>query len=113
MNADANAVFIYTTLPDMESAREMGETLVRERLAACVNIFPGMRSIYEWQGRLEFDEEVAVIFKTTPKRTQAAEARIAALHPYEVPAILRLPVAHVNAAYLEWLQAQTTPAGKA
>ena len=101
------AVFIYTTLPDMDSAREIGETLVKERLAACANIFPGMRSIYEWQGRLEYDEEVGAIFKTTPERAQAAEARIAELHPYEVPAILRLPVERVNAPYLEWLLKQT------
>ena len=103
------AVFVYTTLPDMETAREMAETLVKERLAACVNLYPGMRSIYEWQGRLEFDEEVTAIFKTTPERAQAAEARIAELHPYEVPAILRLPVEHVNAPYLAWLRARTAP----
>ena len=104
---DMQAVFVYTTLPDMETAREMGETLVKEHLAACANIFPGMRSIYEWQGRLEFDEEVATIFKTTPERVVAVEARIAELHPYEVPAILRLPVEHVNAPYLDWLRRQT------
>ena len=101
------AVFVYTTLPDMETARGLAETLVKERLAACANLYPGMRSIYEWQGRLEFDEEVAAIFKTAPERAQAAEARIAALHPYEVPAILRLPVEHVNTPYLQWLRHQT------
>ncbi len=111
--SEAKAVFIYTTLPDMDTAREIGEALVKERLAACVNLFPGMHSIYEWQGRLEHDKEVAAIFKTTPERAEAAEARIAALHPYEVPAILRLPVEHVNAPYLDWLTRQTRPAGEA
>ena len=111
--SEATAVFIYTTLPDMDSARRIGEALVKERLAACANIFPGMRSIYEWQGRLEYDEEVAVIFKTAPERADATETRITALHPYQVPAILRLPVTHVNAPYLEWLKAQTTPAREA
>ena len=103
------AVFIYTTLPDMEAARKMAETLVKERLAACANLFPGMRSVYEWKGALAFDGEVAAIFKTTPERAPAAQARIAALHPYEVPAILRLPVEHVNAPYLDWLRERTTP----
>ena len=104
---DVKAVFIYTTLPDANSAREMGEALVKERLAACVNIYPAMRSIYEWQGRLEHDEEVGMIVKTVPGRAADTAQRIGELHPYEVPAILHLPVTEANAPYLEWLRQQT------
>ena len=103
----AQALFIYTTLPDADSAAQLGEALVKERLAACVNIFPGIRSVYEWQGRLEHDEEVVLIAKTTPEQAAAAARRVHELHPYEVPAILQLPVTVMNSAYLEWMRQQT------
>ncbi len=105
------AAFIYTTLPDMEQARALGEALVKERLAACVNIFPGMQSIYEWQGALSHDEEVVLIAKTVREKADAASARMAELHPYEVPAILHLPVLGVHPPYLAWMLRQTDAAG--
>ncbi len=106
MTQAPEALLIYTTLPDEDAARRIGEALVRQRLAACVNILPAMHSIYEWQGNLEHDKEVVLIAKTTPQRADALAERLGALHPYEVPAILRLPVAAVNAAYLDWLRQQ-------
>ena len=107
MKQQPQALLIYSTLPGEEAARSIGETLVKERLAACVNIIPGMRSIYEWKGKLEHDAEVVLIAKTMPERADALAARLAELHPYEVPAILRLPVMEVNTAYLDWLRRQT------
>jgi len=100
----AQASFIYTTLPDDNQAHEMGKVLVREGLAACVNIIPGMQSIYIWQGKLTHDEEVVLLAKTTPQLATALMKRMAALHPYTVPAILHLPVMDVHAPYLEWMR---------
>ena len=102
------AAIIYTTLPDMEQARKLGEALVREHLAACVNMLPAMQSIYEWKGDMQHDEEVVLLAKTTRERAKALKERIAALHPYETPAILHLPVMDVNASYFTWLSQQTT-----
>ena len=101
------AVFIYTTVPEMKAAEAIGEMLVREKLAACVNVWPLIHSIYEWEGEIQYDEEAAMSVKTTPERADAAADKIAELHPYEVPAILRLPVWEVNQPYLDWLREQT------
>ena len=101
---DARAALIYTTLPNADRAREMGELLVREGLAACVNIIPHMQSIYIWQGELAQDEEVVLLAKTTSQLATALMKRMAALHPYEVPAILHLPVMDVHAPYLAWMR---------
>ncbi len=106
---EERATLIYTTLPDEASARALGEAIVKARLAACVNIIPGMLAIYEWKGRLEHGEEVVLIAKTMPDRAGECMAQIALLHPYEEPAILRLPVTEVAASYLDWLHAQTRP----
>jgi periplasmic divalent cation tolerance protein len=106
---EERATLIYTTLPDETSARHLGEALVRARLAACVNIIPGMLAIYEWKGSLEHGSEVILIAKTMPDRAGECMAQIALLHPYEEPAILRLPVTEVAASYLDWLHAQTRP----
>ncbi len=106
---EERASLIYTTLPDEEAARNLGEALVKARLAACVNILSGMRSIYEWKGRLEHDEEVVMIVKTVPDRAGECMAEIALLHPYEEPAIIRIPATDVSASYLEWLHEQTRP----
>ena len=111
MGNDGNeqlAVLIYTTLPDEAAARKLGEALVKERLAACVNIFPAMTSIYEWQGKLEHDSEAAMLVKTTGARAREAMRAIANLHPYEEPAILQIPVTGGAQGYLEWLARQTT-----
>ncbi len=107
---EERATLIYTTLPDETAARVLGEALVKARLAACVNVIPGMLAIYEWKGRLEHGEEVVLIAKTMPDRAGECMAQMALLHPYEEPAILRLPVTEVAASYLDWLHAQTRPA---
>ena len=104
-----DAVLIYTTLPDEKTARDIGEALVKARLAACVNILAGMRSIYEWKGELCRDAETAMLIKTVPDRARAAMAELKRLHPYETPAVLLIDVADVAADYLAWMIAQTRP----
>jgi len=104
---DSEFVIVYSTFPDAEAAARVAEMLVREKLAACVNIHAPMISVYEWQGKLERENEAAVFIKT---RTALAEEAIAAarkLHPYTVPCFLKLPVAGGNDDYLAWLRAQT------
>jgi len=100
-------VFVYSTFPDEAAARRVGQALVSAKLAACVNIYPPMTSIYEWQGKLETGPEVAAFIKT--RRTLVEKVMEAArpLHPYTVPCFLVLPIAGGNEDYLAWARSQT------
>lgn len=105
-----DAVFLYVTAPNAETAARIGRTLVEEKLAACVNIHAEMRSVYEWQGRIEIGLETPLIVKTTAERAPAARDRIIMLHPDEVPCVAALPVSPdgSNAAFLEWITETTS-----
>jgi periplasmic divalent cation tolerance protein len=94
---------VFCTFPDMEKAREIGTKLVEEKCAACVNLVPGVESIYRWQGQVESSAEVLGIFKTTAAGWAAFEARLKALHPYEVPEIIAVEPDQVTAAYAKWV----------
>lgn len=98
-----SAIIALTTCPDEECARSIATTLVTERLAACVNRVPGLRSTYFWDGRLQDDAEVLLIIKTTQAQLALAEARLKTLHPYELPEWLVLRVEDGSRAYLDWL----------
>lgn len=87
----------------------MAQTLVEERLAACVNIVPGVRSVYRWQGRLERDDESLIMIKTTAQRYGALQDRLRSLHPYELPEIVAVPITTGLADYLHWIGEATTP----
>ena len=100
-------VLVYTTFPSLASAEEAGRAVVEARLAACVNILPGMVSWYEWQGRLERGEETVMIVKTRRELAESAMAAVRARHPYEVPALLLLPVLGGSESYCGWILAQT------
>ncbi len=100
-------VFVYVTVPDMQTADKIADSIVGERLAACANILPGMRSVYHWQGKIEKAEETVVIFKTPAAAFAAIESRIKALHPYETPCIVALPVSDGHAPYLQWIMTET------
>jgi periplasmic divalent cation tolerance protein len=94
---------VLTTCPDEPSAASLARRLVEERLAACVNRAPGIRSTYQWQGAVQEDEEVLLIAKTSAERLATLSARIQELHPYEVPEVLALPVAAGAERYLAWI----------
>ena len=94
---------VFTTWPDLETARIAARTLVEEKLAACGNIVPGVESIYRWEGKVETSAEVLVIFKTTVGSYQDFETRLRALHPYQVPEVLALRVTGGLPAYLRWV----------
>jgi len=104
------ALEVHITAPDRERAAAMARILVEERLAACVNIVDGVRSIYVWQGKLCDEAEVLCLVKTRAELLPALEARVKALHPYEVPEILAFEVAAGSDAYLDWLAAATREA---
>ncbi|MEX0839782.1 MAG: divalent-cation tolerance protein CutA [Parvibaculum sp.] len=102
-------VFIYTTLPSVEAAEAMGRALVEAKLAACVNIYPGLRSVYEWGEEVVVEDEVAAFIKTRAALAEAVVVAARKLHPYEVPALLTLPILAGNTDYLSWARARTTP----
>jgi periplasmic divalent cation tolerance protein len=98
---------VYTTFPDEETARMIAHALVEERLAACVNLIPGMRSVYRWEGRVEEAGEIVGIVKTRSGLIPRVEERITALHPYDTPVMMHLAVTGTDDATLAWLMAQT------
>jgi periplasmic divalent cation tolerance protein len=83
--------------------------VVADRLAACANIVPGMKSIYHWEGKLEQGEEVIVILKTRAELFPAVEMRVRELHSYSTPCIVSLPLTNVSEGYLKWIIAETKP----
>lgn len=101
------AVFVYTTWPSTVEAETAGRVLVERRLAACVNILPGMVSIYRWEGKVERAEEAAMIVKTRTSLTAEVEAAVKALHSYATPAFAVMPLEAVEENYLGWLLTET------
>jgi len=102
MTHSGSAVVVLTTLGASADAVQLGRTLVDEGLAACVNVLPPMQSVYRWKGAVEVDSEQQVVIKTTAARVPALEARLRALHAYELPEFLVL-TADGSAAYLAWI----------
>jgi periplasmic divalent cation tolerance protein len=103
------AVFVYTTYPSVVEAEKAGNALVGSRVAACVNILPGMVSIYRWQGAIERGAEVVMIVKTRASLAEHVRASVKATHPYDTPAILVLPIESVDDRYFAWILAETAP----
>lgn len=96
-------VVALITAPDPESAARVARGLVDPGLAACVNLVPGLTSIFRWKGQVEQADEILLIVKTTAGRMRDCERALAALHPYEVPEFIAFEPAHVAAAYRRWL----------
>lgn len=94
---------VLTMLPNAEGAVELARTLVEERLVACANLIPAVRSIYRWQDKLQDENEVLLLLKTRSEHLERVKARILEVHPYEVPEVLVLPVESGYAGYLEWI----------
>jgi len=103
-------VFVYTTYPSIVEAETAGRALVEQRLAACVNILPGMISHYRWEEAVERGEEAVMLIKTRASLAEAVREAVKAGHPYETPAVLVLPIESVDQAYLGWFLAATEPA---
>lgn len=103
-NFDVNdEILVYGTCPDMDNARAIAKVLLAEKLVACVNILPGMVSLYRWQGAIEEGQEVVFIAKTTRDCWEEASKTFSDLHPYEVPALVALDITSGLPPFLEWI----------
>jgi periplasmic divalent cation tolerance protein len=96
-------VVMFSTFPTLEKAGEVARALVSERLATCVNVVQGVQSIYRWNGEVQDEREVLAIIKTSEDRLGALTARLVALHPYELPEAIAVPVVGGHAPYLAWV----------
>jgi len=102
-----DAILVLTTLPTADGAAEVAKTVVDEKLAACANILPALRSIYRWEGKVQDENEVLVLLKTRQAQYERLEARILELHPYDVPEILAIPIEGGHRTYLDWVASET------
>jgi periplasmic divalent cation tolerance protein len=100
----ATVLLCYCSCPDAASARKLAQTLVGERLAACVNQLLGVQSTYRWQGAVTSDSEVLLLIKTTATRLPALQARLLELHPYDLPELIAVPIMSGHEAYLQWVR---------
>lgn len=107
-DAASESLMVLTNYPDEASAKILAESLIGDRLAACVNIFPVCRSLYRWQSQLREAEEVPVMIKTTACHYTAVEKTIKALHPYELPEILAVSFDKASPAYSQWVIDETS-----
>ncbi len=101
------AVLVYTTWPSIVEAETAGRKIVERRLAACVNILPGMISHYWWEGKIERAEEVVMIVKTRASLAEPVRAAVKEMHSYTTPAIMVLPVESVDPDYHRWIVTET------
>jgi periplasmic divalent cation tolerance protein len=101
-------IIVLTTLSVSTDARALAETLVDERLAACVNVLAAMDSVYRWEDEIEHQQERQLVIKTTTARLEALRERLAELHPYDVPELLVIPVTDGGQTYLDWVRTETT-----
>lgn len=103
-----DVVIVYCTMPAGDVPATIARTVVDEKLAACVNLLPGVTSIYRWQGEVQQDVEVLAIIKTTAGGFEALRARLVELHPYDCPEVIGLPVTAGHAPYLDWVAESVT-----
>jgi periplasmic divalent cation tolerance protein len=101
---DESQCLVLSTCPDMTTARQIAAALVEKQLAACVNILPGLESVYSWQGNIEHDQELLLLIKTRTAAVDHLNEAIQALHPYELPEIIAVPIVAGLAPYLEWIE---------
>ena len=106
-NTDHAAIVVLCTCPDESGALDIARILVKEGLAACVNRIGPATSVYRWEGRVCEQSEQLLVIKTTAARYEAVEMRLRALHPYEIPEIIAIPVVAGSSQYLAWLATAT------
>jgi periplasmic divalent cation tolerance protein len=106
-----SARLVYVTCPSPELALDIARAVVGERLAACANLVGAGTSLYWWEGRLEEAQETFLVLKTREALVDALTARVVALHPYDCPAVVALPILAGHAPYLAWIEAETREEG--
>jgi len=100
-------LLVLCTCPDQATAQDIANQLVDQALAACVNILPGLTSVYQWQGKRETAREHLLLIKTTDAAYQALEQAVTELHPYELPEVIAVPITQGLNSYLQWIEQQT------
>ena len=100
-----NFIMIFSTCPTQASAERIALSVVKARLAACVNVIPGLRSYYEWKGQVEVGDEVLLVIKSRVELFDALQNMIASQHPYELPEVIAVPISTGFPPYLAWLAA--------
>ena len=103
-NETGDAIVVLMTAASGEEAARLADMLVGAQLAACVQILPEMESVYRWQGRIERQSEVLLLAKTTKEKFEELEREVRALHSYDTPEIIAIPVVAGSARYLTWVQ---------
>ena len=99
-----SAIVIYSTCPDIESAERISRHIVEQRMAACVNLIPGITSIYTWDGNIQRDQEVLLVMKSTKDRFDDIQNLISDEHPYDLPELIAVPITESSPDYLEWIK---------
>jgi periplasmic divalent cation tolerance protein len=107
--SDTDAIVVFMTAANGEEAMRLAEMLVGAHLAACVQILPEMESVYRWQGKIERQSEILLIAKTTRAKFVELEREVRALHSYDTPEIIAVPVVDGSTPYLDWLTRVTDP----
>jgi periplasmic divalent cation tolerance protein len=105
---EAGVRVIFVTGPEANTLQSLGRVLVEEGLAACVNVLPGITSVYRWEGETREDQEALALIKTTEDRVDATRLRVMELHPYDVPEFIAMEVAEGSSAYLRWVRESVT-----
>ncbi|KAJ6391444.1 hypothetical protein OIU77_025425 [Salix suchowensis] len=101
------SIVVYVTVPNREAGKKLAHSIVKEKLAACVNIVPGIESVYQWQGEIQSDAEELLIIKTRQSLLEALTEHVKANHEYEVPEVISLPITGGSIPYLKWLKDST------
>lgn len=100
-------IIVFITAKDQEQADKIAEKLVTDKLVACANVVPGIRSIFRWEGKLDRAEEVLLILKSRRRHFSAIVKAVKALHSYDVPEVIAMPIIEGNKDYLDWLTEST------
>ena len=97
-------VFAYITCKNKSEAKKIGKVILQEKLAACINIFDNMTSMYWWKGKIQEESETVLIAKTTKKLFPKLSKKVKSIHSYSVPCILQIPITDGNKEYVDWLK---------
>ncbi|PKA59500.1 Protein CutA, chloroplastic [Apostasia shenzhenica] len=101
------SIVVYVTVPNREAGKKLAESIVQEKLAACVNIVPGIQSVYWWDGKVQTDSEELLIIKTRESLLNSLTEHVKSHHEYDVPEVIALPINGGNSKYLEWIKNST------
>lgn len=104
---NTQTLFVYVTAPNQEIAKKIAHVLVGERLVGCANIIPGIESWFQWEGKMQIEQEFAIIMKTTEANLDAVNKRIFEMHSYQNPCVVALPIVGGNPTFIDWIKSET------